>query len=135
MVRAAWNNLSIAELRDLNRHRSGYRFSPLTPEGFYVPAEVKHPRIEELMRKQSDFLRKIVLTQDRAAYVYGLLLGTQTPFEHSTHLDKFIYEIELRTGLGAHFRYAEHLGATFKELIKKMPQLKDYVELGSAEPE
>jgi hypothetical protein len=75
------------------------------------------------------------LTQDRAAYVYGLLLGTQTPFEHSTHLDKFIYEIELRTGLGAHFRYAEHLGATFKELIKKMPQLKDYVELGSAEPE
>jgi hypothetical protein len=58
MVRAAWNNLSIAELRDLNRHRSGYRFSPLTPEGFYVPAEVKHPRIEELMRKAIGFSQK-----------------------------------------------------------------------------
>lgn len=135
MVRAAWNNLSIAELRDLNRHRSGYRFSPLTPEGFYVPAEVKHPRMEELMRKKSDFLRRIVMTKDSAAYVYGLLLGTQVPFEHSTHLDKFIYEIELRTGLGAHFRYAEHLSAASRELLKKMPQLKDYIEIGSAEPE
>ncbi len=134
-VRAAWNNLSIAELRDLNRHRSGYRFSPLTPEGFYVPAEVKHPRMEELMRKKADFLKRIVTTQNSAAYVYGLLLGTQVPFEHSTHLDKFIYEIELRTGLGAHFRYAEHLGAACRELIKKMPQLKDYIEVGSAEPE
>lgn len=135
LVRSAWNNLSIAELRDLNRHRSGYRFSPLTPVGFYIPAEVKHPRLEELMRKKSDFLRRIVLTKDSAAYVYGLLLGTQTPFEHSTHLDKFIYEIELRTGLGAHFRYAEHLGAAARELLKKMPQLRDYIEIGSAEPE
>ena len=29
------------------------------------------------------------------AYVYGLLLGSQTPFEHSTHADKFVYEAEL----------------------------------------
>ncbi len=134
-VRAAWNNLSIAELRDLNRHRSGYRFSPLTPEGFYIPAEVKHPRLEELMRKNAVFLKRIAMSKDSAAYVYGLLLGTQVPFEHSTHLDKFIYEIELRTGLGAHFRYAEHLSAAYKELIKKMPQLEDYIEVGSAEPE
>ena len=46
-----------------------------------------------------------------AAYVYSLLLGAQTPFEHSTHADKFIYEAELRTGMGAHYRYAEHLSA------------------------
>jgi hypothetical protein len=32
------------------------------------------------------------------AYVYSLLLGAQTPFEHGTHADKFIYEAELRTG-------------------------------------
>jgi hypothetical protein len=67
--------------------------------------------------------------------VYTLLLGTQVPFEHSTHLDKFIYEIELRTGLGAHFRYAEHLTAAYNELIKIEPELKKYIEMGTAEPE
>lgn len=135
MVKAAWNNLAIAELRDLNRHRSGYRFTPLTPEGFYIPAGVNHPRLGELMEKKAEFLRGIVLTGEAAAYVYGLLLGTQVPFEHSTHLDKFIYEIELRTGLGAHFRYAEHLGVACKALLEKMPQLEGFIEVGSAEPE
>ena len=42
-VRFAWNNISLAELRDLNRHRTGHRFSPLVPVGFYLPKEVRHP--------------------------------------------------------------------------------------------
>ncbi|HEX3019358.1 MAG TPA: FAD-dependent thymidylate synthase [Chitinispirillaceae bacterium] len=134
-IRAAWNNLAIAELRDLNRHRSGYRFTPLTPVGFYLPSGVNHEQFDKLMRKKAAFIERIVLTENAPAYVYGLLLGTQVPFEHSTHLDKFIYEIELRTGLGAHFRYAEHLSAACKELIKKMPQLEDFIEVGTAEPE
>jgi thymidylate synthase ThyX len=136
MVRAAWNNMAIAELRDLNRHRSGYRFSPLSPVGFYLPSEVKHPAIDELLRDYKSLVEKIALQKEGAhAYVYSLMLGTQVPFEHSMHLDKFIYEIELRTGMGAHFRYADHLAKASAVLTKKMPELAPYIQAGNAEPE
>ena len=134
-VRAAWNNMAIAELRDLNRHRSGYRFSPLTPVGFYLPPGITHPLCDELLRQKKTFLEKAVSSSSPSSFVYGLLLGTQVPFEHSTHLDKFIYEIELRTGLGAHFRYAEHLGAACNELTRKIPGLTNFIQVGTAEPE
>lgn len=134
-VRVAWNNLAIAELRDLNRHRSGYRFTPLIPRGFYFPAGLSHPRFDELMNKKAQFIESLAKVKESATYVYGLLLGTQVAFEHSTHLDKFIYEIELRTGLGAHFRYAEHLSAACSELLKKIPDLQGFIEVGMAEPE
>lgn len=135
-VRAAWNNMAIAELRDLNRHRSGFRFSPLIPVGFYVPPEVNHSLVKELLLKKEALIKKIAAQDDaRTSYVYALLLGTQVTFEHSTHLDKFIYEIELRTGMGAHFRYAEHLTGAYNELVKKLPELKSYIHLGTAEPE
>lgn len=135
MVRAAWNNMAIAELRDLNRHRSGFRFSPLTPAGFYCPPGVSHPRINELLSMQKSLIEKLVSSNESPSYVYAFLLGTQVPFEHSTHLDKFIYEIELRTGLGAHFRYAEHLTTAYSELIRLEPSLKHFIAIGTAEPE
>jgi thymidylate synthase ThyX len=135
-VRAAWNNMAVAELRDLNRHRSGYRFSPLCPKGFYIPEDVKHPKIGELLKDYKALVESIASQENgAAAYVYALLLGTQVAFEHSTHLDKFIYEIELRTGLGAHFRYAEHLLKASEVLIQKMPGLAPFVQKGNAEPE
>jgi thymidylate synthase ThyX len=135
MVRAAWNNMAIAELRDLNRHRSGFRFSPLTPVGFYCPPGVTHPRMSELLNMKKAIIEKSVSSGSASSFVYSLLLGSQVPFEHSTHLDKFIYEIELRTGMGAHFRYAEHLSAAYNELIKIEPALKQFVNIGTAEPE
>jgi len=135
MVRAAWNNMSIAELRDLNRHRSGFRFSPLTPVGFYCPTEVSHPRMNELLVMKKSIIEKIVASETSSPFIYCFLLGTQVPFEHSTHLDKFIYEIELRTGMGAHFRYAEHLSSAYEELIKIEPALKQFINIGTAEPE
>ncbi|MDG5816344.1 FAD-dependent thymidylate synthase [Chitinispirillales bacterium ANBcel5] len=135
MVRAAWNNIAIAELRDLNRHRSGYRFSPLIPKGFYLPQEVYHPGVDGLLDKQKQFTEKLALSTKDFRYCYGLLLGAQTPFEHSTHLDKFIYEIELRTGLGAHYRYAQHLKDAYDKLIELRPELKDHLSIGDAEPE
>ena len=136
MVRASWNNMAIAELRDLNRHRTGYRFSPLIPAGFYLPPGIVHPKLDALRAAMRSVIGKLAARGDgSAAYVYGLLLGTQVPFEHSTHLDKFIYEIELRTGMGAHFRYAEHLAAANRELLRAMPGLAPYIEVGSAEPE
>jgi thymidylate synthase ThyX len=135
MVRAAWNNMAIAELRDLNRHRSGFRFTPFTPVGFFCPPEVSHPALNELLTRQKSLIERLADINESPSFVYSLFLGTQVPFEHSTHLDKLIYEIELRTGMGAHFRYAEHLRAVYNELITIEPSLKSFIDIGTAEPE
>ena len=135
-VRVAWNNISLAELRDLNRHRSGHRFSPLTPVGFYLPPEVHFPRLTELLEKQNALIEKLAKIEPaNGAHLYGYLLGVQVPFEHSTHADKFIYEVELRTGMGAHFRYAEHLAAAYREFVKLVPEAAPFIQIGTAEPE
>jgi Predicted alternative thymidylate synthase len=133
-VSFAWNNLAIAELRDLNRHRTGHRYTPLIQAGFYLPPEIAHGNHAALLDEQAALTREL-LERGSPAYVYSLLLGAQTPFEHSTHADKFIYEAELRTGMGAHFRYAEHLSATLREFFKQVPEARDWVVEGTAEPE
>jgi len=46
-----------------------------------------------------------------------------------------ITEAELRTGMGAHYRYAEHLSAVLREFIRQVPAAKDWVVEGTAEPE
>lgn len=133
-VTFAWNNMSVAELRDLNRHRTGHRYTPLIQAGFYLPPEVPAAPHAALLAEQTELLREL-MQRGCPAYVYGLLLGSQTPFEHSTHADKFIYEAELRTGMGAHFRYAEHLSAVLKEFFAQVPEAKAWVVEGTAEPE
>ena len=133
-VTFAWNNLAIAELRDLNRHRTGHRFTPLIQAGFYLPPEVPRAPHAAMLADQLALTREL-LERGSPAFVYSLLLGAQTPFEHSTHADKFIYEAELRTGLGAHFRYAEHLSAALGEFLRQVPEARGWVTEGSAEPE
>lgn len=133
-VAFAWNNMAVAELRDLNRHRTGYRYTPLIQAGFYLPPEIRHADHAALLADQVALTREL-LQRGSPAYVYSLLLGAQTPFEHGTHADKFIYEAELRTGMGAHFRYAEHLSAALHEFYKQVPEAKDWVVEGTAEPE
>ncbi|PTX91763.1 FAD-dependent thymidylate synthase [Opitutus sp. ER46] len=133
-VTFAWNNLALAELRDLNRHRTGHRYTPLIQAGFYLPPEIDRGTHAALLRDQLALTREL-MTRKSPAYVYSLLLGAQTPFEHSTHADKFIYEAELRTGMGAHFRYAEHLSAALKEFFRQVPEAKEWVVEGTAEPE
>lgn len=131
-VRFAWNNIAIAELRDLNRHRSGHRFTPFAPVGFYLPEVVDATRYVDFLKKYESLTKKLAQS---GCHYYGYLLGTQVAFEHSTHLDKFIYEIELRTGLGAHYRYAEHLEAVANDLISQKPELAEFIQIGTAEPE
>jgi thymidylate synthase ThyX len=133
-VSFAWNNMALAELRDLNRHRTGHRHTPLIQGGFYLPPEIRYADHEDLLREQLDLTRDL-MRRGSPAYVYSLLLGAQTPFEHSTHADKFIYEAELRTGMGAHFRYAEHLSAALREFLRQVPEARDWVVEGTAEPE
>lgn len=130
----AWNNMAIAELRDLNRHRTGHRHTPLIQAGFYLPPEIPAAPHAALLADQIALTREL-LQRGSPAYVYSLLLGAQTPFEHGTHADKFIYEAELRTGMGAHFRYAEHLSAALREFFKQVPEAKAWVVEGAAEPE
>ncbi|HYD85710.1 MAG TPA: FAD-dependent thymidylate synthase [Opitutus sp.] len=133
-VSFAWNNMALAELRDLNRHRTGHRYTPLIQAGFYLPPEIKHADHAQLLDAQRELTREL-MRRGSPAYVYSLLLGAQTPFEHSTHADKFIYEAELRTGMGAHFRYAEHLSAALKGFLAQVPEARDWVVEGTAEPE
>ena len=132
IVKFAFNNISIAELRDLNRHRSGNKFTPLAPVGFYLPEELSDRNYEKFFEKYSNLLKELA---KRNLHYYGYLLGTQVAFEHSAHLDKVIYEIELRTGKGAHFRYAQHLETVAKKLIEKLPLLEPHIRIGTAEPE
>ena len=133
-VTFAWNNMALAELRDLNRHRTGNRYTPFIQSGFYLPPEIQRSRHAELLGDQMELTREL-MKRGSPAYVYSLLLGAQTPFEHGTHADKFIYEAELRTGMGAHFRYAEHLGAALREFVAQVPEARDWVVEGTAEPE
>ncbi len=133
-VAFAWNNMALAELRDLNRHRTGHRHTPLIQAGFYLPPEIDRAAHAELLAEQAELTREL-LERRSPAYVYSLLLGAQTPFEHSTHADKFIYEAELRTGMGAHFRYAEHLSAALKSFLDQVPEAREWVVEGTAEPE
>jgi len=133
-VTFAWNNMAVAELRDLNRHRTGHRYTPLIQAGFYLPPEIAPASHQALLDEQAALTREL-MQRGSPAYVYTLLLGAQTPFEHSTHADKFIYEAELRTGMGAHFRYAEHLSAVLREFTRQVPEAKDWVIEGTAEPE
>ena len=133
-VTFAWNNLALAELRDLNRHRTGHRFTPLIQAGFYLPPEIARSAHAELLAEQAALTAEL-LRRGSPAYAYSLLLGAQTPFEHSTHADKFIYEAELRTGMGAHFRYAEHLSAALREFLAQVPEARDWVVECTAEPE
>lgn len=130
----AWNNLAIAELRDLNRHRTGHRYTPLIQAGFYLPPEISPAGHARLLADQAELTRAL-MERGSSAYVYSLLLGAQTPFEHTTHADKFIYEAELRTGMGAHFRYAEHLASALEAFYVQVPEARPWVVQGTAEPE
>ena len=133
-VTFAWNNPALAELRDLNRHRTGHRYTPFIQAGFYLPPEIDRGSHTALLAEQAELTREL-LRRGSPAYVYSLLLGAQTPFEHSTHADKFVYEAELRTGVGAHYRYAEHLSAALREFFRQVPEAKAWVIEGTAEPE
>jgi len=142
MVRFRWDAVAFAELRDLNRHRTGNKHCPFEPVGFYaaldqLPAGTTTSPIEELSALgtgASAHAHKLLAEGDNA-YVYWTLLGTQFSFEHLTTADKFIYEAELRTGTGAHFRYARHLHDMLVLWYEKFPDTREYVLEGSAEPE
>jgi len=144
VVRFGWDAVALAEIRDLNRHRTGTKHCPLVPQGFYAALEEwpekvrpKNGVLFELAQAGRSASRRAreLLRNDESAYVYWTALGTQFPFEHVTTAEKFIYEAELRTGTGAHFRYAQHLRDVLKLWYDRFPTTRDLILEGSAEPE
>ena len=146
-VRFGWSAIGFAEIRDLNRHRTGSKYCPQVPRGFYAALDQLSPAADPRGEKQVALtnLTKIGHTTNAEAllrlrmaspsYVYWTLLGTEYPFEHVTTADKFIYEAELRTGLGAHFRYAKHLRDVLALWYEKFPATRKLILEGDAEPE
>ncbi len=140
-VRFAWPAMAFAEIRDLNRHRTGSKYCPLVPQGFYFALdqcpESRRAELQKLaaIGERATQLAVKHLKNSNPTHVYWALLGTEFPFEHVTTADKFIYEAELRTGIGAHFRYARHLRDVLALFYKKFPSTKGLILEGSAEPE
>ncbi|HEX8237060.1 MAG TPA: FAD-dependent thymidylate synthase [Abditibacteriaceae bacterium] len=144
-TRFSWDAIALAEIRDLNRHRTGTKWCPLVPRGFYsaldqLPAHCEDEfgaRLHELSTRGRDASARArqLLIEGDASYVSWTLLGTQYFFEHTTTADKFLYEAELRTGTGAHFRYAQHLRDALVLWYEQFPATRGLVLEGSAEPE
>lgn len=144
VVRFSWEAVALAEIRDLNRHRTGNKYCPLIPRGFYcamdqLPSAAVQERIE--LHRLADVGREAsrsavdLLSSGDHSYIYWSLLGTQYSFEHVTTGDKFVYEAELRTGTGAHFRYASHVRDVLSLWYKLFPETRGFILEGSAEPE
>jgi thymidylate synthase ThyX len=146
-VRFGWEAVAMAEIRDLNRHRTGTKHCPLVPLGFYFAAEqmpsdvTRSSEHRTHLRQTSDVGRRAshraheLLAAADPTYIYWTLLGSQYPFEHTTTADKFVYEAELRTGVGAHFRYAQQLCEVLALWYERFPQTRGLILEGSAEPE
>jgi thymidylate synthase ThyX len=146
-IRFGWPAMAFAEIRDLNRHRTGTKHCPQAPKGFYsamdqIPADAhaveRHkPVLREATQTGCCASRRAasLLASGDPTYIYWTLLGTEFPFEHITTADKFIYEAELRTGLGAHFRYARHLRDALALWYVHFPTTHGLVLEGTAEPE
>lgn len=141
-VQYSINGLAMAELRDLNRHRPGTKYCPAVPVGFYgamdqvisPPTSLVPKSCFEWGTAQTIFHIQ-QLTLGNSSHPYWGLLGTQYYYERSVSLDKLAYEIALRTGMGAHYRYCQHELDIHDELIKRLPLLAGLIHVGSGEPE
>jgi hypothetical protein len=146
-VRFGWSAVGFGEIRDLNRHRTGTKYSPQIPQGFYFAAdqlpekgdaaersEREISKLAEIGKVASATSHHMLRTGD-PSFAYWCVLGTQFPYEHLTTADKFVYEAELRTGTGAHFRYAKHLRDILALWYGRFPSTKGLILEGSAEPE
>jgi len=143
-VTFSWMGISFGEIRDLNRHRTGNRFTSLVPIGFYDAVDqlegITNISCEVILNAskkcQNDCsTARDMLVHNNNTYIYFTKLGTQYYFEHTTMVDKFIYEMELRTGVGSHYKYAEHCKDILAKWFEKYPETKGLIFEGSAEPE
>jgi len=130
-VTFGWDNVSIAEIRDFNRHRTGKKSCILCPGGFYKADDQLLEADKYLAKKNFVETKTTNIALEKlgagdASYIYWTLLGHQYPFEHTTSADHFIYEAELRTGVGSHYKYAEHLRNVLQLWYAEYPETSPY---------
>lgn len=137
-VRFGWGRVAFGDIRDLNRHRTGSKRCFLMPWGFYgATDQTENPEYSSIAQAgaQLNYRAYEQLLKPEPTYLYWILLGSQFAFQHTTTADKFIYEAELRTGVGAHYRYAQHLHDVLELWYQKFPATRGLILEGSAEPE
>jgi thymidylate synthase ThyX len=138
-IRCEWTGMAIAELRDLNRHRTGTKSARLLHGGFYIPYETRQVFAQdESMAAWAFATNEALLIADNRPDLapYALSLGSQVTFRHTTQLDKYVYTAELRTGAGAHFRYAKHYADSVQGIADAgYPMAASAIQIGEAEPE
>lgn len=137
-VRFGWGQVAFGDIRDLNRHRTGTKVCLLMPWGFYgATDQTDDANYHQLAARGAQLAGRCMeaLRAGQTSFVYWMNLGAQFDFEHTTTADKFIYEAELRTGVGAHYRYANHLREVLQLWYDKFPATRGLILEGSAEPE
>lgn len=142
-VTVYWNNMAIAEARDINRQRPCHKDTLLAPVGFYMAPEMVDSMItlrlsERYLRLQDNrakLMEELANSASPQSYASTLFLGDQTPFEMHTDAAHMTYVIELRTGIGVHFRYDDHMRQAFNSFEKQAPQWTEHITLGTGEPE
>ena len=149
-VRFGWQAIPLAEIRDLNRHRTGSKYFTLAPVGTYL-ADDEVDRIEAAHPALSDSCNSLralrpagivanQLTRERLAagdpaFVYWMPMGSQCFYEHTTTANHFLYQAELRTGLGSHYVYAARMREVLDQWHARFPGTAEFVKAGTAEPE
>ena len=142
-VSTYWNNMAIAEARDINRQRPCRKDTLLAPVGFYMAPEMKDAikvlgltdRYTRLQEHRADLMKQLANSKNPQSYASLLFLGDQAPFEMHTDAAHMTYVIELRTGRGVHFRYNEHVRQAFNSFARQLPEWTKHIVLGTAEPE
>ena len=115
------NNVTIAEARDINRHRSGSTTIDWEIDGFWSPIK---SQVEDAYEASMEAYKEY--HSGDLDWQFKLLLGNQLDsITRTTTMDKFIYEWQLRTGKGSHFKYreayeqiAEKIGLKKGDIIK-----------------
>lgn len=120
--------IAFAELRDLNRHRPGTKLMDMFPVSFYNGHE-------SVMLETNQFLELSIKHWEEPWQMYLSFLGTEYNYGRKASLPQAIYEIELRTGAGGHYRYVHHMTQIHNLLCEKLPELKGKIILGSGEIE
>lgn len=149
-VRFGWQALPIAEIRDLNRHRTGTKYFNLNPVSYYYAedqiamAESSNaslaPYCDELRSlssfgKEATRLARHRIADGKNDFVYWLPMGAECYYEHTTTANHFLYQAELRTGLGAHYHYARRMKEVLDIWHSSFPETAEFVKAGTAEPE
>lgn len=130
-ARFGWKSIAFAELRDLNRHRTGEKVFMHGPTSYYMAEDqLLNHDFNKLEKINEPGLRATQLAAEdynyyKQDYIYSCPLGAEFGFSHLTTLNHVIYEIELRTSSGCHFNYKRHMEEIKDRLIKLVPDLED----------